>query len=69
MEESIRRFGLNLLMNPWNPKRSGLGAIVNGIGIGRVEFIALGSTRSFVAKIERWKGNFKVGNLTRVFED
>jgi len=56
-------FGLSLLINPRNPERSDLGAIVNGMGMGIVEFVILGSTKSFVVKIERRKGDLMVGNL------
>jgi len=53
VEESITRFGVNLLIIPCNPKWSGFGLFAKNMGIGIVEFIALGPTKSFVVNIER----------------
>ena len=46
-------FGLSLAINPRNPERSGFCATVNGMGMGMVQFIILGSTKSFAVEIER----------------
>jgi len=53
VEKPMTCFSLNLLIIPRRPKRSGFGVFVKNTGIGMVEFIALGSTKSFVAIIER----------------
>lgn len=50
-EDLMARFGFSLSINPWNLEWLAFGE--NGIGMGIVEFIALGSTQSFVVKIER----------------
>jgi len=46
-------FGLSLAINPRNPERSGFGAIMRGMGMGIVQFMVLGSTKSFAVEIER----------------
>lgn len=49
----MARFGLNLSINPFHVKWLDFGAFTKNKGIGTVEFIVMGSTKSFALKIER----------------
>lgn len=62
----MARIRLNLSMNSCHPECSGFGAIANGINIGTVEFIILGSRKILVPKIESWGDGSIIGNLTGV---